>query len=575
MTSLCTYSLIATIPPDIDETYRKDLVSAVLDDRVEEPAISSNTIGHVDSGVGLKEISPSGCVPFIACDYLRLSPTPSVSFERSLVRLVAVFCPSSLVASARQQTQQHNQRNDEGATEEPSRRLAVDWNDEPVKLSKILLSMIHPFLAQNFAVRAILTNQNIDRNPGRPAKQNAPCDVVILNLSHCPYETIVDELLEVTNCEAIHSGSEAILKVLLLSKLEFGVPSHLPIETSEGKPITASTVDTRKSYASTIEIPVCAVCLFRIDPSRLGLPRPPSHRLCSKFCTTPSKFTDRSSFSLSCPRQRLLLPWPPPNHCETCHIIRNYWMKYSDNTAAYKERDEVFCNLCGMQETLWVCLTCAFVGCGRYSNKHAAEHNDTTRHPFCLELSTLRIWSYVDSEFVHRVDLLECPASLQNVHQLPGIVPGRLTSTPHSSIPPNAALCLNGKTSRERISLGNQDLDHKNRYLTSFADPPDFGFQSRLETDHYERMVASSFASVDEKTPKKATMIGEEYEVLLQSALEDQAQYYEGEIAWLRATLSGSYKLVTSIILPFCCQQLSFSPLFFYFMIDWSSRASR
>jgi hypothetical protein len=33
-----------------------------------------------------------------------------------------------------------------------------------------------------------------------------------------------------------------------------------------------------------------------------------------------------------------------------------------------------------------------------------------------------------------------------------------------------------------------------------------------------------------EKTPEKATMIGEEYEALLQSALEDQAQHYEGEI---------------------------------------------
>jgi hypothetical protein len=41
-----------------------------------------------------------------------------------------------------------------------------------------------------------------------------------------------------------------------------------------------------------------------------------------------------------------------------------------------------------------------------------------------------------------------------------------------------------------------------------------------------------------EKSPKKATMIGEEYEALLQSALEDQSQHYEGEIMRLRATLT-------------------------------------
>jgi len=44
-----------------------------------------------------------------------------------------------------------------------------------------------------------------------------------------------------------------------------------------------------------------------------------------------------------------------------------------------------------------------------------------------------------------------------------------------------------------------------------------------------------------EKVPKKATIIGEEYEVLLQSALEDQAQHYEGEITRLRAELTGEF----------------------------------
>jgi hypothetical protein len=43
-----------------------------------------------------------------------------------------------------------------------------------------------------------------------------------------------------------------------------------------------------------------------------------------------------------------------------------------------------------------------------------------------------------------------------------------------------------------------------------------------------------------EKSPKKATMIGEEYEALLQSALEDQAQHYEGEITRLRAELTAA-----------------------------------
>jgi hypothetical protein len=541
MTSLWSYSLTATVPPEIDEVYRNSLISAILDDQFEEREISGVSLKSTvsqESVVGSKVSSAViGCIPFISCDFIRLSPTLSVNPGRSLVRLVAVFCPSSLVISAREQTIQ-TYRND--ATEKPSQRAVVDWYDEPAKLSKILLSMIHPFFAQNFTIRAILTNHNVDRHPGRTRKQNVPSDIVILNLSYCPNETIVEELLEVTNCEVVRSGSEAILKVLLLSKLEFDDTSTLQVVSSTCKPCADSIYEAEgiKARASTIEIPVCAVCLFRIDPSRLGLPRPPSHRLCSKFCIPPLKFNDRSNFNMSCPRQRLLLPWPPPNHCETCYIIRNYWMKYSDETTNYKERDELFCNLCGMQETLWVCLTCAFVGCGRYTNKHAAEHNDATHHPFCLELSTLRIWSYVDSEFVHRNDLLECPASLQNLYRFTSIMPGGFASTPQRLFSPSVAFSTTS-AAHGRITCDDHDSKNTFRYNDSLANRPDSAFAARSDTDHYERMVASSFVAVDEKTPKKAAMIGEEYELLLQSALDEQAQYYEGEIAWLRATLSG------------------------------------
>lgn len=533
-----SFSLIATIPPEFDETYRNNLVSAVLNDQIEDRAISAPSSDG--SSVGLKGNHIKSGVPLIACDSIRLSPTPSISFKNNLVKLVAVFCPSSLVASAREQTNQQIRSYDDDATEKQPQRPIVEWFDEETKLSNILLSMIHPFLAQNFVIRAILTNQTIDRHPSRFNKPNAPGDIVILNLSYCPYETIVEELFEATNCELIRAGSEAILKLLLLSKIELGVSLSLAGNSSTSKPAAASSNDTRKLHASKVDIPSCAVCLFRIDPSRLGLPRPPSHQICSKFCSSSSG----RNCNVSCPRQRLLLPWPPPNHCETCHIIQNYWKKYSDDTTIYNERDEVFCNLCGMQETLWVCLTCAFVGCGRYSNKHAAEHNDATHHPFCLELSTLRIWSYVDSEYIHRVDLLECPASLQNLHQLPSIVRGSFMSTPERPFSSTIALS-HSSTPQARVSHDSHDSHSNNRFLDSLSAPSDFDFPSRMEANHYERMVASSFASVDEKTPKKATMIGEEYEVLLQSALEDQAQYYEGEIAWLRATLSGSFDFIS------------------------------
>ena len=130
-----------------------------------------------------------------------------------------------------------------------------------------------------------------------------------------------------------------------------------------------------------------------------------------------------------------------------------------------------------MEKTLWVCMTCGFLGCGRYSNKHAADHFVETGHPFSLELATLRIWDYVTGGFVQRTDLLECPSSWPLLQ--PWVAPPSSPSRP------------------EAFSM--------------------------------------------EKAPKKATMIGEEYEALLQSALEEQAQHYEGELSHLNAQLTAEH----------------------------------
>ena len=55
-----------------------------------------------------------------------------------------------------------------------------------------------------------------------------------------------------------------------------------------------------------------------------------------------------------------------------------------------------------------------------------------------------------------------------------------------------------------------------------------------------ERSVHNHPIQHSEKPTKKTVMVGAEYEVLLQSALEDQAMFYEGEIARLTAELTRS-----------------------------------
>jgi BRCA1-associated protein len=170
-----------------------------------------------------------------------------------------------------------------------------------------------------------------------------------------------------------------------------------------------------------------------------------------------------------------------------------------------EEATDLFCAECAMHKTLWLCLTCGFVGCGRYSNKHSVAHFQETNHPYSLELATLRIWDYVHGEYggyAHRADLLECPSSPPLSY--PWIARSR-SSASSSALSP--------------VSISSSKPSYSLPYAAAYA------YASSGDT---------------EKSPKKATMIGEEYEALLQSALEDQAQHYEGEITRLRAELTAA-----------------------------------
>lgn len=153
-----------------------------------------------------------------------------------------------------------------------------------------------------------------------------------------------------------------------------------------------------------------------------------------------------------------------------------------------------------MHKTLWTCLTCGFVGCGRYSNKHSFAHFEQTQHPYSLELATLRIWNYCHGEyggFVQRADLLECPSS-----------------------PPSLFLWTRGL-----------DFCNHSESISPLERLP----YNHLSDSLYPSTIDSSLSKATEKSSKKVMMIGEEYEALLRSALEDQAQHYEDEMTRLRA----------------------------------------
>ncbi len=357
-----------------------------------------------------------------------------------------------------------------------------------IKLSQDLLSSMHPSLFKSIIRGVVRTSI--------ATEDNAPAEFVVLEL---PLKhLLVEDVLQATNGKALNADATAILKILPLSIVQFELPSA---QASASTWMKSPPLDTLQAKPIFPSIPTCAVCLHRIDPLRLGFPAPLNEHLCSKFCPPPNLLSWTSELvEQSCPNQRFLKPWSTGARCRACRVIQQYWdiHKTSSFSLGVDSGDEddagasLYCLECSMHKTLWVCLTCGYVGCGRYSNRHSVQHFQETQHPYSLELATLRIWDYVhEDRFAHRVDLLECPSS-----------------------PP----------------LTQPWMAHPNHRASHYSAAASSATAPSIPTNY----------AYQEKCPKKATMIGEEYEALLQSALEDQAQHYEGEITRLRAELTAS-----------------------------------
>jgi hypothetical protein len=290
------------------------------------------------------------------------------------------------------------------------------------------LSLLHPMLEHEpCRIRALVHS-----------KSTSPSDVILLDISNC-HQGWLDAITRKLCGEPMTCSESAVLEFFALT----------------GTVVTTKRLNATAAMESLagplFQIPTCAVCLHRIYPPRLGMPQPRNDQLCSEYCV-----------SGGCHNEVYLQPWSS-NACKACHMIHLNGV------------EDIFCNCCALQETLWICLTCGFVGCGRYSHGHAANHFTESQHAFALEIATMRIWDYASGEFAHRGDLLECPSMNRRHH------------------PQWANVMLPWESEKKPTDTGN--------------DP----------------------------SPKKSAMIGEEYEALLQSALEDQAQHYEGEISRLHA----------------------------------------
>lgn len=133
-------------------------------------------------------------------------------------------------------------------------------------------------------------------------------------------------------------------------------------------------------WAGMTELPTCPVCLEKMDESVEGILTILCNHSFHGDCLV--KWGDTS-----CPVCRYCqTPEPlPQNSCFECSA--------SNEPSAHMRSDD----------SLWICLICGHIGCGRYVEGHAYKHYCETQHTYAMQLGNNRVWDYAGDNYVHRL----------------------------------------------------------------------------------------------------------------------------------------------------------------------------
>lgn len=140
---------------------------------------------------------------------------------------------------------------------------------------------------------------------------------------------------------------------------------------------------------SVAELPTCPVCLERLDESVTGLLSIQCHHTSQCYCL--NKWGD----SLC-------------NVCRYSHrpVLQQTSSKKMIETTLEEAQEEVVvyqCCECNSSDSLWICMICGHIGCGRYQDAHAYDHYMDTDHLYALEIESQLVWDYLGDGYVHRL----------------------------------------------------------------------------------------------------------------------------------------------------------------------------
>jgi BRCA1-associated protein len=253
------------------------------------------------------------------------------------------------------------------------------------------------------------------------------------------------------------------------------------IPTSTGKPLPPRT-------PSLVELPTCPVCLERMDETTGLLTIPCQHVF---HCTCLQKWSGGG-----CPVCRY-------THDDFSSRLGSHGKqkkKLQAPSGEYEVYDEELeCETCHADSSLWQCLICGKVGCGRYEGKHAYRHFEETGHTFSMDLESKRVWDYDGDSYVHRI-IQDAGTTGEKLVELPGR---------------NGDAVLDGRDEDEKEAMQMENLAVEYTHLLT----------SQLESQrvYFEGVLERAVDKASQSTKKAEWLEGE------MSALKAKMQQIEEE----------------------------------------------
>jgi len=292
-----------------------------------------------------------------------------------------------------------------------------------------------------------------------------------------------------------HSSAAPCLVVPLQDFVVIDDNSSPAVENSPSSANVMPTIPQETTAASIPSIPD--------DSSGSVLsPPPPAHLQLPNCPVCLRRISDKASGV--CATQDVIVGPDFTGHADRCPVC---FIVSEDG------RDRRHCAVCGLKENLWVCLQCAYTGCGRYTSQHAKKHFHDKGHPFSLECATGRLWDYVHDKFVH---LDPFTIYTKNIASREMLETSSITS--QQAYPEPSPLVL--QSSGPVCSASLEDNGEKEATWTLEKPIAEDMSQDEIIKSHLDNGVVDKIGKLQQ-----------DYEQLLVSQLNDQRLHYEKLLA--------------------------------------------